>query len=107
MKPNAPTSVSYTHLDVYKRQDMGETYSPSTGINISETYPDDGYIITMSSGVMRNKDCLLYTSNRKPCLKYLAENRKIFLRLPRTVNRRQHRRPGAEKKSFPLSLIHI
>ena len=46
--------------------------------------------------------------NRKPCLKYLAENRKIFLRLPRTVNRRQHRRPGAVLLSvsgqFELSL---
>ena len=39
--------------------------------------------------------------NRKPCLKYSAKNRKIFLRLSRTVNRRQNRRPGAEKKSFP------
>lgn len=37
------------------REDMGETYSPFTGIKISETYPDDGYIFAMSSGVMRNK----------------------------------------------------
>ena len=34
------------------REDMGETYSPSTGLNISETYPDDGYIITLSSGAV-------------------------------------------------------
>ena len=39
--------------------------------------------------------------NRKPCLKYSAENRKIFLRLPRTVNRRQNRRPGAKKNLSP------
>ena len=44
--------------------------------------------------------------NRKPCLKYLAENRKIFLRLPRTVNKRQNRRPGAKKKSFPPPTGH-
>ena len=31
---------------------------PFTGINISETYPDDGYIFTISSGVMRNKDAV-------------------------------------------------
>ncbi|MFR4438246.1 MAG: hypothetical protein ACLT8C_11450, partial [Akkermansia muciniphila] len=34
-------------------------------------------------------------------MKYSAENRKIFLRLSRTVNRRQNRRPGAKKKSSP------
>lgn len=40
------------------REDMGETYSPMTGISISETYPDAGYIFTLSSGVMRNKEAV-------------------------------------------------
>lgn len=48
------------HDRVFKglREDMGETYSPMTGISISETYPDDGYIFTLSSGVMRNREAV-------------------------------------------------
>ncbi len=51
-------AVFYDRVFKGLREDMGETYSPSTGLNISETYPDDGYIITMSSGVMRKKEAV-------------------------------------------------
>lgn len=51
-------AVFYDRVFKGIREDMGETYSPFTGINISETYPDDGYIFTISSGVMRNKDAV-------------------------------------------------
>ncbi len=40
------------------REDMGETYSPSTKLSASETYPDDGHFIVLSSGVMRNKEAV-------------------------------------------------
>ena len=39
-------AVFYDRVFKGLREDMGETYSPSTGLNISETYPDVGYIIT-------------------------------------------------------------
>lgn len=55
---NMLKAVFYDRVFKGLREDMGETYSPSTGLNISETYPDDGYIITLSSGVMRNKDAV-------------------------------------------------
>lgn len=55
---NMLKAVFYDRVFKGLREDMGETYSPSTGLNISETYPDDGYIITMSSGVMRNKEAV-------------------------------------------------
>jgi len=55
---NMLKAVFYDRVFKGIREDMGETYSPFTGINISETYPDDGYIFTISSGVMRNKDAV-------------------------------------------------
>ena len=42
-------------------------YSPANGSNISETYPDGGYILTMSSGVMRtNKEAVRSAIARNP-----------------------------------------
>lgn len=38
------------------RENMGETYSPSTRISVSEIFKNSGYIASMSSGVMRNKE---------------------------------------------------
>ncbi len=40
------------------REDMGETYSPSTGLEVTENYPDCGYFRVMSFGVMRNKEAV-------------------------------------------------
>ncbi len=40
------------------REDMGETYSPSTKLSASETYPNDGHFVVLSSGVMRNKEAV-------------------------------------------------
>lgn len=39
---NMLKAVFYDRVFKGLREDMGETYSPSTGLNISETYPDDG-----------------------------------------------------------------
>lgn len=55
---NMLKAVFYDRVFKGIREDMGETYSPFTGINISETYPDSGYIFTISSGVMRNKEAV-------------------------------------------------
>ena len=37
-------AVFYDRVFKGLREDMGETYSPSTGLNISETYPDDASV---------------------------------------------------------------
>lgn len=55
---NMLKAVFYDRVFKGLREDMGETYSPMTGIKVSETYPDDGYIFTISSGVMRNKEAV-------------------------------------------------
>lgn len=55
---NMLKAVFYDRAFKGLREDMGETYSPSSVLNISETYPDDGYIMMLSSGVMRNKEAV-------------------------------------------------
>lgn len=55
---NMLKAVFYDRVFKGLREDMGETYSPSSGLNVKETYPDDGYIIMLSSGVMRNKEAV-------------------------------------------------
>ena len=59
-KTGRNSAVSYTHLDVYKRQD-GTNISTPYGINVNpysgNIYITDAYDYTVYG------DCLLYTSN--------------------------------------------
>ena len=54
----SPTPVSYTHLDVYKRQGLGRCHKPSSPVNISA-------VIECKLSLCKDDQpyhCLLYTS---------------------------------------------
>lgn len=55
---NMLKGVFYDRLFKGIREDMGETYSPSAMLQVNEIYPDSGYILALSSGVMRNKEAV-------------------------------------------------
>ena len=57
MRPRSITSVSYTHLDVYKRQDIGGAYVGKDGYDFEKITPED----VDEKQIARNVKAVSYT----------------------------------------------
>ena len=64
--PGATTAVSYTHLDVYKRQGTIYTQNDTTLLNVQDTQKRDGiylHLCTVVSGVLQVGDSVIADIN--------------------------------------------